>query len=910
MGKIVLKTIALAAAFCLLPTAAFAAGLGKLTVMSALGQPLRAEIEVVSLQPNEADSLSVRLASPDTFRQANIELNGALLQVRFAIENRAGQPVVTLTSTQPMNEPFFDMLIELGWASGRLVREYTFLLDPPEYNRGVAAAAPVQPTVPAAIQQPAEQRPVEAPRAVERAPDTTRARADERPAAVPAAPAAAKAASAGTYTVRKGDTLAAIAEKNKAEGVSLQQMLVALYRGNSDAFDGGNMNRLRSGRILNLPDRETALAVTQADAGRLVSAQSSEYSKFRRQLGAVVADAPARPETGRQASGKIGAASDDKPAAAAEPAKDQLKLSKVDDAKASAKAGASAAKDDLAAKEKALKEANERIALLEKNVAEMKKLAQMSSQTGAQLQQNAKQAEPAAKAPAAKAPAVAPAPEAPKTATPAEKAAPAVAAQPAVSAPAGEASKAAPAPAPAAPPAAAPKAAKPVAPPPPPPEPASFVDELLDNPAALGGAGGVVILLAGYAAYAVRKKRKAKVGMADIGAVSAEANSVFGASGGANIDTSSSQFQSDFAPAEGEKTDAEEIDPIAEADVYMAYGRDAQAEEILKEALGKNPERQPVRLKLMEIYANRKDVTSFTALANEMHSATGAQGAEWTKAAELGVELDPSNPLYGGSASASSVPEAAMDTQVLVNPEATLVMSAADFAGAQTAATGQGTEEAAPAPALDFDLDLGAEPASSPDAEQSSPAVEEAPSDAAPVAEAAPEVPSTLDFDLDLGETAESPAAAPAVEMPAVEAPVAEAAPAPAADEGFSIDFELPSSPAEPASETTPEPADVPAIDAGAPTLDFDLGSSADAPAAAESPALDLSSITLDLGTTESAPPVQDAHWQEVATKLDLAKAYQEMGDKDGAKELLGEVLKEGDAAQQAQARSMLEAVG
>lgn len=903
MGKIVLKTIALAAAFCLLPTAAFAAGLGKLTVLSALGQPLRAEIEVVSLQANEADSLTARLASPDMFRQSNIELNGALLQVKFAVETRAGQPVVTLTSAQPMNEPFFEMLIELGWASGRLIREYTFLLDPPEYNRGSAVAAPVQPTVPAAIQQPAEQRAVEVPRAAERAPEP-RARVDEKPAA---APADAKTAQAATYTVRKGDTLASIAEKNKAEGVTLQQMLVALYRGNSDAFEGGNMNRLRSGRILNLPDRETALAVTPADAGKLVSDQSSEYSKYRRQLGAVVADAPARPETGRQASGKISASAEEKAPAPAESSKDQLKLSKVDDAKSGAKAGASAAKDDLVAKEKALKEANERIALLEKNVAEMKKLAQLSSQTGAQLQQGAKQAEPAAKADAAKAPA----PEAPKAPAPTPSAAPAVAAQPAPAAPAAEASKAAPAPV-ATPPAAAPKAApaKPAAAPPAPaPEPASFLDELLDNPAALGGAGGVVILLAGYAAYAVRKKRKAKVGMADIGAVSAEANSVFGASGGANIDTSSSQFQSDFAPADGEKADAEEIDPIAEADVYMAYGRDAQAEEILKEALGKNPERQPVRLKLMEIYANRKDVTSFTALANELHTATGGQGDDWTKAAELGTALDPTNALYGGNAAAgSAVPESAMDTQILVNPEATLVMSAADFAGAQSARTEQATEESAPtaAPALDFDLDLGGDPSAAPTAEQGAAAAESAVSDAAPAVEVAPEVAATLDFDLDLG----GPAAAPAAAVAAAE-PVAEAAsPAPAGDEGFSIDFELPLSPGESVAPSEPEPSpELPVIDAGATTLDFDLGSSADAPAA-EAPALDLSSITLDLGTTEGTPPVQDAHWQEVATKLDLAKAYQEMGDKDGARELLNEVLKEGDAAQQAQAQTMLEAVG
>ena len=891
MGKIVLKTIALAAAFCLLPSAAFAAGLGKLTVLSALGQPLRAEIEVVSLQPNEVDSLTARLASPDTFRQANIELNGALLQVRFAIETRAGAgAVVTLTSTQPMNEPFFDMLIELGWSSGRLVREYTFLLDPPEYNRGNAPAAPVQPTLPAPIQPPAEQRPAEAPRAVERAPEP-RARVEER---VAPAPVAAKAQSAGTYTVRRGDTLASIAERNKAEGVSLQQMLVALYRGNTDAFDGGNMNRLRTGRILNLPDRDAALSVTPADAGRLVSAQSAEYNKYRRQLGAVVAEAPARPETGRQASGKIGAATAEKALTPAEPAKDQLKLSKVDEAK-SGNAAASAAKDDVVAREKALKEANERIALLEKNVAEMKKLAQLSSQTGAQLQQqSAKQAEPAAKDAGKPA-----APEAAKAA-PAEKAAPAVAAQPPAAVPPADASKAAPEPAPAI--AAAPKPAPPkpaVAPPAPAPE-SSFVDELLDNPAAMGGVGGVVILLAGYAFYAVRKKRKAAVGVTDIGAVSAEANSVFGASGGANIDTSSSQFQSDFAPAEGDKADAEEIDPIAEADVYMAYGRDAQAEEILKEALGKNPERQPVRLKLMEIYANRKDVTSFTALANDMHAATGGQGAEWQKAAELGLSLDPSNTLYGGGGAESSAASSNTDTQILVNPEATLVMSAADLAAAQSTPAEAAPEAAAPAPALDFDLDLGAEPSEVPaPAEVSVPAAAE-PVESAP-AETAPEIPTTLDFDLDLGDSPST----------AAEAPVAETA-APAADEGFSIDFELPSSgdtaaAAEPALST-----DLPVLDSGAaPTLVFDLGSTGDTPAAPEAPAMDLSSITLDLGTTESAiPPAQDAHWQEVATKLDLAKAYQEMGDKEGARELLNEVLKEGDAAQQTQAQSMLEAVG
>src|SRR6185295_2456306 len=108
------------------------AGLGRLSVNSAIGQPLNAEVEIVSLQSGEEDSLTARLASPEAFRQAGIELSSALVGVRFSIEKRGNRPVIRLSTVQPVNEPFLDLLIELQWATGRLVREYTFLLDPPE----------------------------------------------------------------------------------------------------------------------------------------------------------------------------------------------------------------------------------------------------------------------------------------------------------------------------------------------------------------------------------------------------------------------------------------------------------------------------------------------------------------------------------------------------------------------------------------------------------------------------------------------------------------------------------------------------------------------------------------------------------------------------------------------------------
>ena len=190
---------------------------------------------------------------------------------------------------------------------------------------------------------------------------------------------------------------------------------------------------------------------------------------------------------------------------------------------------------------------------------------------------------------------------------------------------------------------AAPKAApKAVLPPPPPP---SFVDELVDDPVMLGGAGAVLVGLLGYGAYAYRKKRKSQFENSVLGASTPmDSSSVFGSSGGQNVDTGSSQFQTDFSQGGVGAIDTDEVDPIAEADVYMAYGRDAQAEEILKEALAKDPSRHTVTAKLLEIYAARKDMNAFESTASVLHSATGGEGADWGKAAALGLSIDPQNP--------------------------------------------------------------------------------------------------------------------------------------------------------------------------------------------------------------------------------------------------------------------------
>jgi pilus assembly protein FimV len=314
--------------------------------------------------------------------------------------------------------------------------------------------------------------------------------------------------------------------------------------------------------------------------------------------------------------------------------------------------------------------------------------------------------------------------------------------------------------------------------------------------------------------------------------------------------------------------EAEEVDPIAEADVYMAYGRDAQAEEILKEALAKDASRTPVHAKLLEIYANRRDAKSFEQTALKLKGLTNGSGPEWDKAAALGRSVDPQNGLYGGAGAAAAA---------AVAPAA-----------------------AAPAPALDFDLGGATADSTSDIAFDQAPGKEET----APA----------LDFDL--GVAAATPADSEKSDFTPEGTLIMESGGADSTA-GGGLDFDL----GLPGAETKPEEAPGPAPAAPADLsggLNFDLNidlGGGDKPAEPSTPgtSMDLSSISLDLGGApepSASGGSADPKWQEVATKLDLAKAYEEMGDKDGARELLNEVMKDGDAAQQGQAQQLLTKIG
>ncbi|HEV7856312.1 MAG TPA: FimV/HubP family polar landmark protein, partial [Herminiimonas sp.] len=400
-----MKALGAAVISALVLSNTYAAGLGKLTVLSSLGQPLRAEIELTSVAADEAGSLVPKLASADAFRQANVDLNPVLLSLRFAVEQRGSVQVIRVTSTQPINEPFVDMLLELGGSKGRLVREYTFLLDPPEMRNQQAAqigssvtSRSLPPQTSPSVSRPAPAGSSAPVREEARAP-----RATAKPERVVAVPKQETADGTGTgtdeYQVKKGDSLAKIAGQFRSEGVSLDQMLVALYRANPDAFVGKNMNRLRAGQILTVPAADDAKSVGNSEAHGVVIAQAADFNSYRNKLaGQVASAAPKQSDDSKQASGGKITTKIQEQSGAANDSKDKLKLSKSGTSPTAGSdklAGVSA--EDLIAKDKAIAEANARVKELEKNVGDLQKLLEIKNRDLADQQ---KQAEVAKVAPA------------------------------------------------------------------------------------------------------------------------------------------------------------------------------------------------------------------------------------------------------------------------------------------------------------------------------------------------------------------------------------------------------------------------------------------------------------------------------------------------------------------------------
>jgi len=830
-ARFALNGVALAAA-CLFGTQAWALGLGRLTVTSALGETLRAEIEVTSITPEEASSLKLRIAPPETYRAAGVEYNAALPSAQALIVKRPdGRSVVRITSERAVLEPFVDVIVEATWSSGRLVREYTLLFDPPKPSTAqapapAAAAAPV--ITPAPGTAPAA-APVAAPPVAE-AP----ARAKPRPAPIepPRPPVASAAPAAGDeIRVKSGDTLSRIAMRTQHQGISLDQMLVSLFRGNPQAFSGENMNRLKSGAVLSVPAVDEAAKVSAQEARGLIVAQSADFAAYRQRL-ATGTTTEADAASTRQARGQVQTQVDDrKQAAAATP--DRLKLSQGG-------VVASATDAARASKETQTRDDRARLAELARNVDELKKLQGTGTQTGP------------APAPAAP-PAATPAPAVPTpTVVAAAPPSPAPQAQPAP--------VPVPAPAPASQPAPAAAKAVPATPAPAPQEP-GLLDNLLDNPLLLPGAGLLVVVLAGLGLYRLRGRRR-PAGETSFLESRLQPDSFFGASGGQRVDTrdaANSSNSSSMSYSLSQLDAIGDVDPVAEADVYLAYGRDLQAEEILKEAMRATPERMAIRTKLLEVYAKRRDLKAFELLATQLFNLTHGEGEDWQKAQEMGRGIDPDNELYG----AGGQPEEVRAAGGVMMP---------DVLGASTQPYTAPVQPPAFQPAADATLDSG--PATDLDLDLELEVPGQASASALPGNESTQTLHTAAQMDVDgaLDFTLETPGQHYA---------------APPAHDG-SLDFDLGALGSESPTITTqvPPAPRVSVFDSGA----FSIGGE---PLTAHGPAD---------GVEEPVEPL--------ARKLELAEEFRQIGDLEGARDLLEEVVAKGTGPLQARAQGMLDKLG
>jgi pilus assembly protein FimV len=839
-AKPILSLTLLAAALGL-PGIAGSVGLGRMTLQSSLGQPLSAQIELTSLTNEDLSSLTARVADSSLYRQNGLNYQGVLARARVAVERQPnGGAVLRITTPTGVSEPYLDLLVEVNWASGRVVRAYTFLLDPP----GMPAAPAVEPVTPARVGA----APAAAPSGATGAPRTSTAAGGG---------AMAGGAAGNSYNVRRGDTLSRIAGEVKPPDVTLEQMLVALFNANPNAFDGANMNRLRAGAILNIPSAEQAGASAPNEATRTVRMQAADWRSYQDKVAG--AAPPSEAAAGRVAGGKIGTTVEER-VPAAQPGRDQLKVSP----------GKGPAAEDVVSRDKALREAQTRINELEKTLQDLQKALALKGggqPSGAAVTPPAAPAAAPPPAPTPPAPA-AKAPEPAKVEPPKAEPPPKVAMAPETKAP--EPPKAA-IPAPVETPKAAP-APKPPAPKVDAKAPAkstSLFDDLFGSTPGWVIGGGAFAALAGIAALiAARRRRTVKFEDSIIGGTDIKTNTVFGSTGGGVVNTGENSLATDFSREGLGSIDTDEVDPIAEAEVYLAYGRDAQAEEILKDALKKDPQRQEIYLKLLEIHAQHNKPSAFETVAAELYSVSQGKGDAWQKAVTLGRQLDPNNPMFGEGGGAAAAAAAAAGAGIAAAAGAAAVDKARGGAS-PAVAKGLETDDA-----LDFRFDEDVSISRTGNTTQQQ-------IDAIDAAE--------REFE----ESAKHLGAAPSFD----DKPKSAAPPPPSsADLDFRLDPHTAGSLDDAAAKLKKEEPVSPALAQPQAAIDLDK--------------LDLAFSPENQPFEDPTPSTLDGQWHDAATKLDLAKAYQEMGDVEGAREILQEVLHEGDDTQKAEAQVLLAKLG
>jgi len=927
--------LAIAAASALSSGMAHALGLGEVTLQSALNQPLVAEIELLEVRDLASNEVIPTLASPEAFNKAGVDRQFFLTDLKFTpVLKPNGKSVIRVTSSKPMREPYLNFLVEVLWPNGRLLREYTLLLDPPLYTP--------QSVIPATAQMPVA-TPAPAPRVQTPAPAPRPATAAAQPVA-PAAPAApaAKPLEGNEYKTTANDTLWEIAQRARAGG-SVHQAMLAIQDLNPDAFIGGNINRLKSGQVLRLPDEQQVKSRAQGEALAQVAEQNAAWREGR----SVAASARQLDATKRTS-------------AAATPAKvetgDSLKLVAADSGKATAgsdkgAADSKALTDKLAVTQESLDssrrendELKGRMTDLQSQLDKLQRLIQLKDDQMAKLQADlAAQGQVPAVAPAvpetpvaeASVAPVEPAPEAapqgPSAATPVVPAAtgetdfnyseePAV--QPEAAAPVAvePAPIAAPEPAPATP--AAPVVEAPVV-----AEQqaeSSAIDDLLANPMLLGAAGGGALLVLLVALMMLSRRNALKEAELQESLAADEGSSDLGA----GLDLPDDSFAGMADDLDGQQADlpseervtAQTGDALGEADIYIAYGRFPQAAELLQGAINDEPQRSDLRLKLMEVYAEMGDRNGFARQDSELREIGGsAAELDQIKARYPAMAVAAGAGLAAAAAAEENLDSFSLDDLALDEP------SPKAATGDQDDAFDLSLDDLESE--LDRDLQAAGNTASLDDLDSLS--LDDDLDFSSPV-EQADSKDDDLGFDLSLPESSDSgldlsgdladfsldldspdkpaaaaeddfllslddePSAAPVVAEPGFDLPDEQAS----GDFDLSADFDLSlneEAPAQPSSDSFAAQLDEVSAELDLLSDDLDQPAGLDEPASAATSSMDNDDDFDFLSGTD-----------ETATKLDLARAYIDMGDTEGARDILDEVITEGNEGQQSEARELI----
>ena len=1004
----------------MMPSAAFALGFGDIRLLSPLNSPLDAQIELLDATPEELQTLQAQIASRDTFSRYGLDWPVFLSSVQVkTVRSGEGKAYITLKSSDPITEPFVTLLIEVNWARGHLVREYTMLLDPPVYTPGQSAASNTPVTAPSAGASAHEG-------AIARTPDSTAQAAPSstspsdtsaamasgageaastnndasqapsgrhkgkshtaKPVAPPT-PSSADEAGGNSHVVQRGETLSSIA--STAAGTSenspeAHSWMLAIFQSNPRAFEQ-NMNVLRTGAVLRMPDNSAVAAISPASAATEIRRQ---YAAWR---GGEGAEAGASASTAKSGQLHLVTPSDD------------------------------AAGVSTSANSGEVKALQGKVHDLEGQLSESKRLLEMRNAELADLQtklQGRNAPPPAAELP----PPVAknqPAPPPPVEEPPA-KAEPPQAATPPVQQeeqPPAQAANEAPPPPAAEPPKPVETSHRPKSAPVTQEQGGGLVDTLLGYWWVLAALAAAGVGYFGFKTWRARRQSEfddslsrlavAGASSAERGFASGDTAPMMRPAGDENpegaflVEESGTHQRPRFgaapAPAAARHVSTDETisseaainldqgDPLAEADFHMAYGLYDQAADLIRIAINREPNRRDLKLKLLEVFFVWGNKEQFLHAAHEL-AATREEAApgEWEKIVIMGKQLAPDDPLFAGGgtmgATAGGVDldleggQSRVDFDLLGEPvpgaqghgdnvDLDIGSALGEEEGSSALGTstdrnvalgygnqGTGTtrEMTARIPQESDDVMSSFGPETEgPTVEQPGLTSADNPTIRQKVAMALKQTPTAEqtaelaidDLGLDLGslDTIDQPGLGASSDAPTLVAGmddrsrrIMEEAQRRAVSEDNSLstgawaldENDLDAALAEGNHEAEPDGSVTSRLSQlDGRDVDYDLGEAESSHHGSNGSGLDL-----DLGTATvpdaaftatqklsnddlALPDLEPVTMSEVGTKLDLARAYMDMGDPDGAKNILEEVMHEGSMTQKQEAQRLMESL-